>query len=396
MGTIGALGFASGLPLYLTAQTLSAWMATAGADLTTIGAFALVGLPYTFKWTWAPLLDRVRLPFLGRRRGWLLGLQITCAVAIAAMGATSPIAEPARLAVLAALVAFLSASQDVVADAYAAEVLPEKERASGATVYVFGYRVGVLFSGTLSLVLADRWPWRDVYLLCAAAMGVGVVATLLAEEPAAGEPLPLMRVVSRALGSLFRAPRALVVLAFVALYRFGDHLAQTVLAPYLVKRIGFSLTEIGTLNQALALAALAAGGGAAGALVPRLGVRRTLIAFGALQAATNLGYAALLVTGPSRWVLGAAVLVDNLANAMGIAAFLAFLMSRCERSVTATQYALLTSLSSVGGRVFGFLAGPLVERVGWAGFFGVTAAIAVPALVLAWFLPQGSPDPSKA
>jgi PAT family beta-lactamase induction signal transducer AmpG len=387
MAVIAGLGFASGLPLYLTAQTLGAWMAVAGADLTTIGAFALVGLPYTFKWTWAPLLDRVRLPWLGRRRGWLVPLQLALAAAIAAMGATSPTGEPARLAALAALVAFLSATQDVVADAYVAEALPPAERAAGATVYVVGYRVGILFSGTLALVLAERWPWRDVYLACAGAMAVGVAAARAAVEPEPGPPLPLGRTVARALGLLLRARGAAVVLAFVALYRFGEHLAQTLLAPYLVTRVGFSLTEIATLNQALALFGLIVGGAVAGALVPRLGVRRTLVGFGALMAATNLGYAALLATGPSPWVLGAAVLCDNLANAMGIAAFLAYLMSRCDRSVTATQYALLTSLSSIGGRVFGFTAGPIVEALGWAGFFGVTAALAVPALLLARFLP---------
>jgi PAT family beta-lactamase induction signal transducer AmpG len=398
MGVILALGFASGLPLYLTAQTLGAWMATAGVDLRTIGAFALVGLPYTFKWTWAPLLDRVRLPFLGRRRGWLLVLQIALAAGIAAMGAASPADEPGRLAVLAALVAFLSASQDVVADAYVAERLAPDERAAGATVYVIGYRLGVLFSATLALALADVLPWRDVYLVCAAAMAVGVLATLFAEEPFMKmNDRSLARTAVRAIGLLFTARRAVVVLAFVALYRFGEHLAQTMINPYLVRRIGFTLTEIATLNQALALAGLIVGGMAAGALVPRLGVRRTLIGFGALQAATNLGYAALLATGPSPWVLGSAVLADNLANAMGIAAFLAYLMSRCEPSVTATQYALLTSLSSVGGRVFGFTAGPIIENAGWAGFFAVTAALAIPALVLATVLPHepGSTDPAR-
>lgn len=387
---LGVLGFSSGLPLMLTGQTLGAWMATAGVTLDTIGAFALVGLPYTFKWLWAPILDRYAWPFLGRRRGWMAVLQLALVAAIAAMGTVSPREAPGVLATLAAIVAFLSATQDVVLDAYQTDLLAAEERAAGAAAYVMGYRIAVVVAGTGMLVLADHVAWRVVYAALAAAMLVGVAATLVAEEPAAvgpARPASLAEAAWRPIVELARLPRAAVVLAFVALFKFGDYLAQPLLVPFFQRGAGFSLTQIGVVNQVCGLAGVVLGGLAAAPAVARVGLRAALCAFGALQAATNCLYALLAVTGKSTLVFSVAVLADSLANAMGTAAFVAFLMSQCDPRVSATQFALLTSLSSVGQRVFGVLGGPLVASVGWTGFFAVTALAAAPGLALVMALP---------
>lgn len=397
---IALLGFASGLPLLLTAQTLTAWLAAEGVSVRTIGTLSLVGLPYTFKWAWAPLLDHYRLPWLGRRRGWLLALQLALAVAIAVMGTLDPRAQPGALAVAAVVVAFLSASQDVVVDAFNADTLRPEERAAGSAMYVTGYRTAMLAAGTLALALADHLPWRTIYLAVAALMSLGVVGTLLAREhepaprPAAApgtRPPDLVDAIVQPFARLLAAPGALALVAFVALFRFGEHLGNHLVIPFLRDGVGFSFTEIATLYKALGFTGTVAGAALAAVAVPRWGVRRCLLAFGAAQALTNLGYLALTHTGASLPAFGAVVVVDNLASAMGTGVFVAYLMSRCDREVSATQYALLTSLSSVGGRVFGFAGGDLVAAHGWAAFWAVSAALVVPALVLIRWLPTDEP-----
>lgn len=395
IAVIFALGFSSGLPLLLTGQTLTAWMTTEGVSLTTIGAFSLVGLPYTFKWAWAPLLDRYRLPWLGRRRGWLALTQLLLLFAIAAMGSVDPVATPGALALLAVTVAFLSASQDVVVDAYSTDVLPPEQRAAGSAMNVMGYRVAMLVTGTLALILADHLPWRTIYWLLAALQGCGLMATYFAEEPAHGSPPPssLAVAIGKPFGLLLRQPGVVVVLLFVALYRFGDYQAQALVISFLKQGMGFTLTEVATINKVCGLIGTLLGGVVAGVVVGRLGVRRMLLVFGLLQATTNFGYVVLALGGKSLIVFGGAVFVDYLANAMGTAAFVAYLMSLCDRSVSATQYALLTSLSSVGLRVFGFTTGYLQGSVGWPGFFACTAGMALPGLALALWLPREPSTP---
>jgi PAT family beta-lactamase induction signal transducer AmpG len=389
MAVVGGLGFASGLPLLLTGQTLSAWMTVEGIDLKTISAFSLVALPYTFKFTWAPLLDRYPLPWLGRRRGWIFTLQLLLIAAIATMGTVQPRSSPALLAVLAVLVAFLSASQDVMVDAYNTDVLPPEQRAAGSAVYVLAYRLAMLVTGTLALVLADFISWRTIYWILAACMGVGVVATLAAEEPARSRAVQpsLAEALIRPFSLMLRRERALALLAFVALYKFGDQLASVLTIPFLKKEMGFLFTEIAAFNKVLGFVGVLLGGTIAGVLVPRLGLRRALFVFGLAQAATNLAYASLAAVGKSHILLGAAVLIDNTANAMGTGAFVALMMSLCDRSVSATQYALLGSLSTVVGRFLGASAGHVTEALGWVGFFAATAALAAPGLLLLSVLP---------
>jgi len=401
---LGLLGFASGLPLLLTSETLGAWLTHAHVGLAAIGVASLVGLPYTVKWLWAPLLDRYPLPFLGRRRGWMLVFQLALAVAIAAMGAIDPAAAPGALAVAAVSVAFLSASHDVVLDAFANDSLRPEERAAGSALYVTGYRAAMVTTGVVALVLADHVSWRTIYWLFAAAMGLGVLGTLIADEPvvAASPPRSLSQAAWQPLRRLANQRRIGIVLAFVVLYRFGDFLAQVAVVNFLNRGAGFTFTEIATLYKLLALVAIATGGLVAGGLVARFGLRRCLIVFGALQAAANLGYI-LVARDPSAPLLATVGVVDYFANSLGAAAFVAYLMTRCEPAFSATQYAILTAVSSVGGRVFGVLVGPIQGAVGWSGLWGFTAAIAIPGLILALFLPMedarepatGEPAPTR-
>ncbi len=399
IGLLFVLGFASGLPLYLTSQTLQAWLTSAGVPIGRIAALALVGLAYTFKFAWAPLLDRFTLPLLGRRRGWVLVFQIGLVIAIAAMGMVDPVTDPELLAVLAVCVAVLSASQDVVLDAYNADLLRPEERAAGSAIYVLGYRTAMVMTGTIALVLSAHVSWTVIYGAMAALMALCTLGTLAAEEPAApaGAPRSLIEALYLPFVELWKrlgATRLGLVLAFTALYKAGDYFAQALVIAFLVRGAHFELDEIGAIYQALGFIGTALGGLAAGTLVAKYGLRRLLIGFGILQATTNLLYALLAVTGKSFPIFCAAVVIDNLANAMGTAAFVAFLMSVCSPAVSATQFALLTSLSSVGQRVFGPFAANVVDSIGWYGFFVFTSALAIPGLVLAWAVTVRSRDPS--
>jgi PAT family beta-lactamase induction signal transducer AmpG len=389
MAVLFVLGFSSGIPYYLTSLTLQAWMTSVGIDIDSISAFASVGLAYALKFAWAPLLDRFRLPILGRRRGWVLACQLGLLVSIAAMGMIDPAQDPEVMAVAAVIVAALSASQDVVLDAYNADLLRPEERAAGSGIYVFGYRTAMVVSSTVALVLADHVPWRVVYLAMAALVLVGIAGTLAAEEPASQRaPTTFAEALSRpfiAFVETLGVRGAVLAIGFAAIYKFGDQFAQVLMQTFLQREVGYSMTRIAEVYQLLGLAGTALGGFGAGAAVARFGLRPMLIGFGALQAATNLLYAWLAVAGPSMPIFCTAVLTDNLANAMGTAAFVAYLMSVCTSSVSATQLALLTSLSSVGQRVFGPLAGRVEQSAGWPGFFAVTTVLAIPGLILAWW-----------
>lgn len=400
MAVLFLLGFSSGLPLYLTGNTLQAWLTTVGLELGQIATFSAIGLAYTFKFAWAPLFDWIALPFLGRRRGWLLALQLLLIAAIAAMGAVDPLAAPGLLAALALAVAVLSASQDIVVDAYKADVLAPAERAAGASAYVIGYRTAMLGTGALALAMADHVAWSAIYAAMAAFGLVGIAGTLLAREPPSppppaadlrrpGRPAALRALAALALpvAELWRrlGPAGFsIALAFTALYKLGDYFAQTLLIAFLRRGAGFDFTEIAAIHNGLGFAGTVIGGVGAGAIVARLGMRRVLIGFGLLQAATNLLYAWLALAGASLPIFCAAVLCDGVANAMGTAAFVAYLMSVCSPAMSATQFALLTSLSSIGQRVLGAaFAGDVVATAGWWGFFAATSVMAIPGLVLA-------------
>ena len=382
------LGFSSGLPLALTAGTLQAWLTVEGVDLKTIGWFALVGQPYTYKFLWAPLMDRYALPFLGRRRGWLLVTQVLLAATIAFMGTLSPRDSPWMLAGLALLVAFLSASQDVVFDAFRADSLGAEERGAGAAVSVFGYRIAMLVSGGLALVLADSvLGWQSTYWLMAGLMVVGVIATWnsLEPPPAGTPPRTLAAAVKEPLTEYFSRRGAWMLLALVVLYKLGDAFAGSLSTAFLIRGAGFSVTDVGAINKSLGLIATIAGALAGGALMTQLRLYRSLLLFGILQAVTNLGFMLVAIAGKNYLVMIVAVAAENLCGGMGTAAFVALLMAMCDRRFSATQYALLSALSAVGRVYVGPAAGYLATSLGWTTFFFVTFLIALPGVAMLWW-----------
>ena len=382
------LGFSSGLPLALTTGTLQAWATVDGLDLKTISFLTLVGSAYTLKFLWAPLMDRFVPPLLGRRRGWMVVTQLSLVAGIALMGTQSPKASIMALAVIAVVVAFCSASQDIAFDAYRTDVLRQEERGAGAAVSVLGYRLAMLVSGGLALVLADSFlGWQATYWLMAALMFVGIIATWFAPEPEVVVPPPrtLDEAVVGPMKDFFSREGAVLVLVLIVLYKLGDAFAGSLSTAFLIRGVGFSATEVGAINKILGLIATIVGALVGGALMARLSLYGALMLFGILQAVTNLGFWFLAVTPKAYWSMATVVGLENLAGGMGTAAFVAFLMTLCRVRYSATQFALLSALAAVGRT---YLAGPLsgvmVESFGWANFFVVTVLIALPGLGLLW------------
>ncbi|QKJ86168.1 MFS transporter [Paramixta manurensis] len=379
------LGFASGLPLALTSGTLQAWMTVEGVDLKTIGFFSLVGQAYVFKFLWSPMMDRYTPPFLGRRRGWLLISQLLLVGGIALMGTLEPARNLTLLAALAVLVAFCSASQDIVFDAWKTDVLPAEERGSGAAITVLGYRLAMLVSGGLALWLADRYlGWQATYWLMALMMVPGIIATLLAQEPTdvVARPHSLEEAVMAPLRDFFSRNNAWIILALIVLYKLGDAFAASLTTTFLIRGVGFNAGDVGLVNKTLGLLATIIGALYGGVLMQRLTLFRALMLFGVLQAISNLGYLLLSISDKHLLSMASAVFVENLCGGMGTAAFVALLMTLCNRSFSATQFALLSALSAVGRVYVGPAAGWLVELWGWPGFYAFSVVVALPGLFL--------------
>ncbi|MBI5177753.1 MAG: MFS transporter [Nitrospinae bacterium] len=379
-------GFSSGLPLALTAGTLQAWMAVAGVDIKTIGLFALIGLPYTLKFLWAPLMDRFVPPFLGRRRGWMIASQAALLACIAAMAGGDPAASPLALAAVALCTAFASASQDIVIDAYRTDILREEERGAGVAVFVAGYRIGMLTSGALALVLSEQIGWQNTYLLMAVLMSVGAACAIVAPEPDGRvvPPRTLGDAVMHPLKDFFGRQGAVLFLLLIILYKLGDAYAGTMTTAFLIRGAGFSAGDVGIVNKGFGMASLIAGAMAGGALMVRMGLYRSLLLFGGLQAVSNLSFMLLAWAGKSWPLMVFAVGFENLCGGMGTAAFVALLMALCNRDFSATQFALLSSLASLGRVFVSPTSGFVVERTGWAEFFFITALTALPGLFLLW------------
>lgn len=383
-----ALGFSSGLPLALTGSTLQAWLTVSDVDIRTIAWFSWIGVPYLLKFLWAPVMDRFVPPFLGRRRGWMILTQLALLAGIASMTLAPPEESILLLGILALWVAFASASQDIVIDAYRTDVLRAHERGMGAAVGVFGYRIAMLASGGLALIVADQVGWRAAYLLMAALMAVGIATSVLAPEPEtqAVPPRSLIDAVVLPLADLFSRRGAMSLLALVMLYKFGDALAGTLTTAFLIRGVGFTPTDVGLVNKFLGLAALLSGALAGGVVLAKMSLYRALLAFGVLQAVSNLSFAWLAWAGKSYPLLVFAVAFENLASGMGTAAFVALAMALCNSSFSATQYALLSALASLGRVLFGPVTGELVAWIGWADFFVVTFVAALPGLWLVWHM----------
>jgi PAT family beta-lactamase induction signal transducer AmpG len=377
------MGFACGLPLLLTMSVLQAWMTDAGVDLSIIGMMALVGLPYTLKFLWAPFLDRFTLPFLGRRRGWMLLAQIALTVSIASLGQSDPTQNPWLLAFAAFLVTFFSASQDIVVDAYRREDLSDEELGLGSSLYINGYRVGMLLASGGGLIMADQMDFSMVYLILAGCMLPGLLTTLLTLEPEtpAGTPRTMKEAVVEPLVEYFSRKDALLILVFILLYKVGDTMASAMTTPFYLD-IGFSKSEIGAVVKLFGFWATIAGGLAGGLMMLRLGINRCLWVFGFLQAASTAGFALLANVGYSVPLLSAVIAFENLSSGMGTAAYAAFMASITNKKFTATQYALLTSLMGVPRVLASAPTGFLAKNVGWETFFIACALIAIPGMLL--------------
>lgn len=381
------LGFASGLPLALTGGTLQAWLTMANVELATIGLFAYVGLPYTVKFLWAPIMDRIVPPWLGRRRGWMIVTQLGLVAALTAMALTGPTMVPHVFAAIALGVAFVSASQDIVFDAYRTDVLKPEERGLGVATWVTGYRLAMIVSGSVALILADRIGWTNTYLCLAGVMLLGIVTILISPDPtdAPQAPRSMNEAVWGPLREFFSRPMALALLSLIVLYKIGDAFAGALTTPFLMRGLDFSSTDVGVI-RAFGLGSTILGAFIGGILMPRLGLFRSLFVFGLLQAVSNLSFLVLSWVGKNYAAMAVAVAFENLTGGMGTAAFVSLVMSLCDHRYTATQFALLSSVEALGRVFLGWPAAKLVGSLGWGPFFFVTFIAALPGLWLLWYL----------
>ena len=392
------MGFASGLPLPLTSGTLSFRLAEAGVSLSAIGLFALIGLSYNLKFVWSPIMDRARIPWLtarlGRRRSWALVTQLALAAAILALAVTDPKIDPWPVALAAVVVAFLSASQDIVIDAFRIELLRPEEQGAGAAATQWGYRFGMMAGSAGALYLADYGGWTFAYIAMAVLMGVGICTVLATREraappkEAAGRDLGawLQTAVLAPFADFIARPQWFAILAFVVFYKFGDALAGVMSNPFYVA-MGFTKIEIANVSKIFGVAATLAGLAAGGALVFRWGALPSLLVCGFAQMISNLMYVVQTMAGHDVGLLFATIGIENFAGGMGSAAFVAYISSLCNIAFTATQYALLSSLAAVGRTTLAASGGWLAERLDWIPFFLASTAAAIPGLlILLWLI----------
>lgn len=380
---ITLLGFSSGLPLALTGATLQAWMRTENVDLTTIGLFALVALPYSLKFAWSPLMDRYSLPFLGRRRGWVLLMQLLLAAGFAVMATLSPSRMPKAMAAAAFVVTFFAASQDIVIDAYKTDILEEPELGLGAGVANAGYRIAMLTSGALALILSDRIPWRAVYLLMSAAMAIGVAGTLIGPEPKVPPKAPhsLKDAFVAPFTEFFRRPGALEVIVFAILYRLDVVFANALTTPFMMD-LGFTKTDIGAVSKGMGMVATIVGTLAGGALMTKWSMKKALWIFGWFQGVSGLTFALLARAGHDFPLMAASITLENFCSGLGTAAYTAFLMSLCDARYTATQFALLTSLMALSRTLGAAPTGWIAQNIGWQTYYVISLFMGIPALLM--------------
>ena len=385
MAAIALLGFASGFPYLITNRVLQTWLTMNGINLTTIGFLSLAGLPYSLKFLWAPLLDRYAFPGIGRRKGWLLASQILLTLAIAGMTFQDPKVTLQWLAVNAVVIAFLSATQDITADAYRVDTLETDEATAGAGVFVSFYRVALIVTGSFAFLLAAATSWQTTHVILAASMIAIAILTTRVPEPAQIRPPETLRDAVIIPFSEFIARlgvrRAVWMLLFVVLFRLGDAMLSNMATPFLVKT-GFTLNDIGLIQGGVGLGATLVGAIASGAIANRVGIYRALWICGSLQAISNLSYLVLAWAGHNYAVMAATIIVENLCYGLGATALVGFLTTLCNPRFSATQYALLSSLVAVGRDLLASPAGKLAETLGWSGFFLLTFVAALPALAL--------------
>lgn len=379
-------GFTSGLPLYVLIQLIPAWLRVEGVGLAEIGFFALVGFPYTWKFLWSPVIDRFTLPLLGHRRGWMFVTQLALLVSIGAMGFIKPDLSIWTVAYLASAVAFFSASQDIVLDAYRRELLPDLELGLGNAIHVQTYRLSGLVPGSLALILADHLPWHTVFVVVALFMAVGLGLTLVIRE-AIKDPSP-PKTMREAVIEPFREFKhrqglgaAALALAFLFFYKLGDNMATALSTPFYID-LGFSLTQIGSIAKFASLTAAIVGGVIGGVVMIKLSINRALWLFGVVQVISILGFAWLAESGANPWVLGTVVAFEYLGVGLGSAALVAFMARMTNLTFAATQFALFTAFASVPRIFANAVTGVIVEQVGWTNFFLLCTVVAIPGMLL--------------
>ncbi|MBF0229591.1 MAG: AmpG family muropeptide MFS transporter [Desulfamplus sp.] len=381
------MGFSCGVPLLLTISVLQAWMKQEGIDLGTIGIFSLVGLPYTLKFLWSPIFDRFTLPFFGRRKGWLLISQILLIISIALLGFTNPAKAPFMVALAAFLVTFFSASQDIVVDAYRREDLRDEELGLGSSMYIYGYRAGMLLASGGGLILSDYIPFSMVYLIMAASLIPAVIAASLAPEPftVKGQPKTIKEAVVEPLKEYFSRDGAILILLFILFYKIGDTMASAMTTPFYLD-IGFTKTEIGAVVKVFGFWATLVGSFVGGVMMLKLGINTSLWMFGILQALSTACFAWLAVVGHNVSLLSGVIAFENISSGMGTAAYVAFMASMTDRRFTATQYALLSSLMGIPRVIASAPTGFIAEYTGWTIFFIFCTLIAIPGIIFPFYI----------
>ncbi|MEH6470235.1 MAG: AmpG family muropeptide MFS transporter [Halopseudomonas sp.] len=385
------IGFSSGLPLYILYQLIPAWLRDQGVSLETIGLFSLVAFPYTWKFLWSPAMDRYVPPLFGRRRGWMLVTQLALLLSIGSFSFFNPTDSITSVAYVVFAVAFFSATQDIVLDAYRRELLADEELGLGNSLFVNAYRFSSLVPGSLALILADQLPWKTVHLVVAGFMLVGVATSLCVAEPQGGTPpLTLREAVVEPFHEFFTRSSvrtALASLVFILLYKLGDSMATALSTPFYLD-LGFSMTEIGTIAKAASLGASIVGGLVGGVAMIKLGINRSLWIFGVVQVVSILGFAALAEIGHDPAALFVVVAFEYFGVGLGTAAFVAFMARLSDKRFTATQLALFTSLASIPRTFANASTGYLIESIGYTQFFLLCALIALPGmLMLYWVAP---------
>lgn len=376
------LGFASGLPLALTGSTLQAWFTQSGISLVTIGALSLIGMPYVWKFLWAPVMDRFRMPFFGRRRGWLALTQAILCMLLLIMANMDPKTHTFGMIEIALLIAFVSASQDIAADAYRTDIMLPEERGMGIANYVFAYRIAMLFSSGIALIIADHFGWRFTYELMAVVMGFAIVLTYLAPEPVVSlvQPQSFYATIVSAFKNLWQRDAIMLTLLFVVLYKLGDALVVSLTSNFLLRELGFSLSEVGFAFKTVGLLATVAGAYAGAILLKEMGLYRGLWIFGVAQALSNFMFMLLAMVGKSYGLMITTIFIESFCSGMSTTALLAFLTSLCNQRYSATQYACLSAFASIGRVIMGPFAGIMVEHIGWVSFYGWSSLLCFPAI----------------
>lgn len=382
------LGFASGFPLLLTGSTLQAWYTQANVDIVTIGILTLVGQPYAYKFIWSPLLDRYVPAFLGRRRGWIFIFQLALIVGIFLMGLMNPAVNPFALGFLALVVAFLSASQDIAIDAYRTDLLKPNEWGMGIALNTIGYRLAMLVTGALALILADHIGWRMTYFIMASIMSLELIVTYLSPVTPNSETIPtdLREAVINPFRDFLQRKSAIAILIFIILYKMGDVFTLALGTTFLLRGIGFTLTEIGLVYKIIYMVGIFVGSYVGAVLLRKIGLFRGLWYFGIIQVLTNLPFLLLAIVGKNFSLLIATVFIESFGSGIATVAFLSFITSLCNHKYTATQFALFTAFSAFGRVFVGPVAGLMVQHLGWVQYYVWAVVLGAPGVLMVWYL----------